>query len=219
MLWLTWQMWILLALALLIGAIVGWMARSRSDEAEKTESTADTPARRTEKTHGKPVGETPKAAAGSTPKPAEAAGGTRTQSTRPASRPASAKTAEEGAKARPADVPRHARGEATHASQAGPDPVGVGAIAPATPAPQDGGLRRETRDTQSAGAAEDLTRIRGLGPKAAEKLREAGVTTIAEISRWEREDVDRYDKLISGRGRITRDNWVGQARDIVNATG
>lgn len=214
MLWLTWQMWILLALALLIGGIVGWMARGRSDEAE-TAGGSGTAAKSTAPggTSQTPVRETPKAAAGSTPAPAPSQGGAKAEASESNAKPAAAKKAETAARAKPTAVPRHAEGESTHASQAGPDPVAVGAIAPAAPKKEASDVRRETRDAKTAGG-EDLTRIRGLGPKAAEKLREAGVTTIDEIARWNREDVDRYDKLISGRGRITRDNWVGQAQDI-----
>ena len=204
MLWLTWQMWILLALFFLGGAIVGWMARARSDAAE-----APDPPREAS------VSKTPAAAAGSTPAPKPSEGGGRPAKPEPGSRPApaAAKKAEAAAKAEPADVPRHAEGEATRGSQAGPDPVAVGAIAPA--APEEEGVRRETRDKALAGSAEELTAIRGLGPKAAGKLREAGVTTLAEIARWNEEEIDRYDALIGGRGRIRRDNWVGQAREIV----
>ncbi|TGY89915.1 hypothetical protein E5163_01895 [Marinicauda algicola] len=199
MLWLTWQMWILIALFFLGGAIVGWMARARSDAAEAPEPPREAS-----------VSRTPEAAAGSTPAPKSSGGGGKPAKQEPGSRPAPAAAK----KAEPTDVPRHAEGEATHGSQAGPDPVAVGAIAPAAPEAPEEGVRRETRDKALAGSAEELTAIRGLGPKAAEKLREAGVTTVAEIARWNEEEIDRYDALIGGRGRIRRDNWVGQAREI-----
>lgn len=60
--------------------------------------------------------------------------------------------------------------------------------------------------------SDELTQIKGLGPKAAEKLNGAGVTTISQIANWSDADVERYDALINGRGRIARDDWVGQAR-------
>ena len=62
--------------------------------------------------------------------------------------------------------------------------------------------------------SDDLTQIKGLGPKAAEKLSGAGVTTVSQIANWSDADVERYDALINGRGRITRDDWVGQARQL-----
>jgi predicted flap endonuclease-1-like 5' DNA nuclease len=60
--------------------------------------------------------------------------------------------------------------------------------------------------------SDDLTQIKGLGPKAAEKLNEAGITKASQIAKWSSVDVERYDTLINGRGRIERDDWVGQAK-------
>lgn len=61
--------------------------------------------------------------------------------------------------------------------------------------------------------ADDLTRIKGLGPKIAALLGEFGVTTFAQIAAWTPEEVERIDaKLGRFSGRITRDQWVEQAR-------
>lgn len=61
--------------------------------------------------------------------------------------------------------------------------------------------------------ADDLTRIKGLGPKIAALLGEFGVTTFAQIAAWTPEEVERIDaKLGRFSGRITRDKWVEQAR-------
>ncbi|RNJ63533.1 MAG: hypothetical protein EDM03_03765 [Porphyrobacter sp. IPPAS B-1204] len=62
-------------------------------------------------------------------------------------------------------------------------------------------------------APDDLTRIKGLGPKLAALLGEFGITTYAQIAAWEPSDVERIDaKLGRFSGRITRDQWVEQAR-------
>lgn len=63
--------------------------------------------------------------------------------------------------------------------------------------------------------ADDLTQIKGLGPKAAAALHDAGVTRFAQIAAWSDSDVEDWDARINGRGRITRDDWVGQARSLV----
>lgn len=62
-------------------------------------------------------------------------------------------------------------------------------------------------------AADDLSRIKGLGPKLASLLGELGVTSFAQIAAWSEEDVTRIDAQL-GRfaGRITRDQWVEQAK-------
>jgi len=69
-------------------------------------------------------------------------------------------------------------------------------------------------DTAAPTEADDLTRIKGLGPKAAAALVEGGVTRFAQIADWSESDVADWDARINGRGRITRDNWVGQAKDL-----
>lgn len=71
-------------------------------------------------------------------------------------------------------------------------------------------------DDKPAGKAddEDLSRIKGLGPKALAALREGGVTRVSQIAAWSESDIADWDARINGRGRITRDNWVGQAKDL-----
>jgi len=63
------------------------------------------------------------------------------------------------------------------------------------------------------GSGDDLTRIKGLGPKIAGLLGEFGVTTFAQIAAWTPEDIERIDARL-GRfsGRIVRDQWVEQAK-------
>lgn len=79
------------------------------------------------------------------------------------------------------------------AATSGPAPVAV-AAAPAT-------------------GADDLTRIKGLGPKLAATLHTLGVTSFAAISAWDDAEVERIDgQLGRFQGRIRRDDWVGQAR-------
>ena len=64
-----------------------------------------------------------------------------------------------------------------------------------------------------AAAADDLARIKGVGPKLVALLGELGVTSFAQIAAWTDEDVTRIDAQL-GRfaGRITRDQWVEQAK-------
>ena len=65
-------------------------------------------------------------------------------------------------------------------------------------------------DTLPAGQ-DDLTAIKGLGPKAAAALKAGGVTRFSDIAGWSEADVADWDERINGRGRIVRDKWVEQA--------
>lgn len=61
--------------------------------------------------------------------------------------------------------------------------------------------------------ADDLSRIKGLGPKLRTILAEQGITRFEQIAAWSDADVARIDATL-GRfaGRITRDQWVEQAK-------
>ena len=61
--------------------------------------------------------------------------------------------------------------------------------------------------------ADDLTRIKGLGPKIATLLRSLGISRFDQIAAWSEADVARIDpQLGTFQGRIARDNWIEQAR-------
>ena len=62
-------------------------------------------------------------------------------------------------------------------------------------------------------AGDDLTRIKGLGPKLAATLQDMGVTTLSQIAQWDDAEIDRIDANLGRfQGRIRRDNWVDQAK-------
>jgi predicted flap endonuclease-1-like 5' DNA nuclease len=61
--------------------------------------------------------------------------------------------------------------------------------------------------------ANDLTRIKGVGPKLVALLADLGVTTFAQIAAWSDADVERVDAQLGRfKGRITRDQWIEQAK-------
>lgn len=85
-------------------------------------------------------------------------------------------------------------------AEAGPDIFATSAAPPAA-APA------------AAGVTDDLTRIKGLGPKLAALLGEFGITSFAQIAALTPQEVERIDaKLGRFAGRITRDQWVEQAK-------
>ena len=63
------------------------------------------------------------------------------------------------------------------------------------------------------GDADDLERISGVGPMLSDLLQDIGVYYFWQIAEWDAEDIVWVDnKLEHFKGRIERDNWVGQAQ-------
>ena len=88
------------------------------------------------------------------------------------------------------------------------DAPNAGAAATASSPPAD-----EPAAVSGATAGDDLTAIKGLGPKLATTLNGLGITSYAQIAAWSESDIEKIDSQL-GRfaGRITRDNWVEQAK-------
>jgi predicted flap endonuclease-1-like 5' DNA nuclease len=67
--------------------------------------------------------------------------------------------------------------------------------------------------TPAPGPADDLTRIKGIGPKLNTLLGQLGVTRYDQIAAWSDADIAAIDaRLGVFQGRIVRDNWVEQCR-------
>lgn len=61
--------------------------------------------------------------------------------------------------------------------------------------------------------ADDLTRIKGIGPKLVALLGSIGITRYDQIAAWSEADIARIDPQLGAfQGRIHRDDWVGQCR-------
>lgn len=67
--------------------------------------------------------------------------------------------------------------------------------------------------TSPGNGGDDLTRIKGLGPKLHDLLVALGVTRFDQIAGWSDADIDRIDSQLGQfAGRIRRDNWIEQAK-------
>lgn len=62
--------------------------------------------------------------------------------------------------------------------------------------------------------ADDLKKLSGVGPALEKKLHENGVTTFAQIAAWTDADIAEMDEKLSFKGRIEREGWVAQAKDL-----
>ena len=64
--------------------------------------------------------------------------------------------------------------------------------------------------------ADDLKQLSGVGPALEKKLHAAGVTSFAQIAAWTDADVAAMDEKLSLKGRIEREGWIAQAKELAN---
>ncbi|MCB1429485.1 MAG: 30S ribosomal protein S2, partial [Nitratireductor sp.] len=64
------------------------------------------------------------------------------------------------------------------------------------------------------GAADDLKKISGVGPVLEEKLNALGITKFAQIAAFSEEEVAKVDEVLNFKGRIAREDWISQAREL-----
>jgi NADH-quinone oxidoreductase subunit E len=90
---------------------------------------------------------------------------------------------------------------------AAPDKVGAGS-----------GTRPLALEAPRGGAADDLTRINGVGPVLQGKLNALGFWHFDQIASWTAEEVAWIDQnMVDFKGRASRDEWVRQARELAKS--
>lgn len=70
--------------------------------------------------------------------------------------------------------------------------------------------------TEAPENKDDLKNITGVGPKLEETLNKLGVFHFAQVAAWTADEVQWVDDNLSFKGRIDRDDWVGQATELMN---
>lgn len=65
------------------------------------------------------------------------------------------------------------------------------------------------------GKADDLTKIKGLGPKMRDTLNGLGIYHYDQIATWTETEAAWVDAEVKARGRVARDGWVEQAKALV----
>lgn len=63
-------------------------------------------------------------------------------------------------------------------------------------------------------AGDDITLIAGIDAALADRLAGEGVTSFSQIAEWTADDVADYDAKLGLAGRIEREQWVAQAKDL-----
>lgn len=77
---------------------------------------------------------------------------------------------------------------------------------------KDEGVKPETLDGPRGGVADDLKRIKGIGPQMEKLCNSLGFWHFDQIAKWTEAEVAWVDANLEGfNGRVTRDKWVEQA--------
>jgi NADH-quinone oxidoreductase subunit E len=93
----------------------------------------------------------------------------------------------------------------------------------AKPAPEDvtavpAGKEPDRLKAPRDGGADDLKRIKGVGPKLEGVLNDIGIYHFDQIASWSPEEVAWADEnLVGFKGRVSRDGWVQQAKELADA--
>ncbi|MEO0619724.1 MAG: hypothetical protein AAFZ01_10670 [Pseudomonadota bacterium] len=73
-----------------------------------------------------------------------------------------------------------------------------------------------TLDAPRGGKPDDLKQISGVGPKLEGLLHSLGVYHFDQIAGWSQADVAWVDDHLGFKGRIERDDWIGQSRSLAS---
>ena len=64
---------------------------------------------------------------------------------------------------------------------------------------------------------DDLTKISGVGPVIVGKLNDLGITTFKQVAEFKAADIAEIDEKLNFKGRIERDEWVKQAKELAKS--
>ncbi|WP_372603115.1 50S ribosomal protein L21 [Actibacterium sp.] len=94
--------------------------------------------------------------------------------------------------------------------------IGAGSAPAVAAAPAAKKAAPKAKAAAAAAGADDLKKLSGVGPALEKKLLEAGVTSFAQIAAWSEADIAEFDEKLSFKGRIEREGWVEQAKELAN---
>lgn len=64
------------------------------------------------------------------------------------------------------------------------------------------------------GEPDDLTQIKGIGPKLSTLLNDLGIYHYAQIAAWSDADGEWIDDKLAFKGRVAREQWIAQAKAL-----
>jgi NADH-quinone oxidoreductase subunit E len=101
------------------------------------------------------------------------------------------------------------------AAPAAPETRQVPPAPPAVAKPKARAARKPVASKPKGRADDDLKRISGIGPKLEQVLKGQGLRRFTDIAGLSETDVARIDAELALNGRISRDDWIGQAKVLM----
>jgi NADH-quinone oxidoreductase subunit E len=97
-------------------------------------------------------------------------------------------------------------------------PAAKPAVKKAKPAPVADAAETapETLSAPRGGKADDLKKLKGVGPKLEQTLHELGFYHFDQVAAWGPAEVAWVDSRLKFKGRIERDGWIEQAKALAN---
>ena len=77
-------------------------------------------------------------------------------------------------------------------------------------------LRRPVGLEGPDGQADDLTQIKGIGPKLSQTLNDLGIYHFRQIAAWEAPEALWIDDFLAFKGRVAREQWIEQAQKFIS---
>ncbi len=74
--------------------------------------------------------------------------------------------------------------------------------------------KAKTATMAEVNVGDDLTQLSGVGPALLKKLNAAGISSFGQIAAWTDADVVEIDEKLSFKGKIVREGWVEQAKNL-----
>jgi large subunit ribosomal protein L21 len=82
------------------------------------------------------------------------------------------------------------------------------------PAEKPAAKKAAPKKEAAPAAADDLTKMKGLGKVFAGKLEAEGITTFAQIAKMKKADIDALEDKIGAAGKFESNDWVAQAKEL-----
>jgi predicted flap endonuclease-1-like 5' DNA nuclease len=210
----------LLAVALVIGAIVGYylklMFGCKEDDASAAASSGETAASAATASASSVSSSSAKAAS-DTSKSSDDSNTIKAGLVSSDSSSDSASSAKAASKATAAKKSAAKKTAAPKKSAAPKAAVSSAKAAPVKSAPAKSAAKSSTTKAAVVTSADDLKLIKGVGKLNEKRLNDEGISSFAQVAAWKKADIEDFDAKLNFKGRIEREEWVPQAKALAKA--